>query len=111
MNTSALCDEAFTITLIDAYFAEQISADGPELPFRCRWMNKITKNYENSKKVPFKIAGVGSESKWHIVSGAQTIPNMDLPRQTVDVDFQMRKYPYLPRDVLKKPRVLIGQDN
>jgi hypothetical protein len=58
MNTS-LCDEAFTITLIDAYFAEQIGADGPELPFRCRWMNKITKN---SKKVPFKIAGVGSES-------------------------------------------------
>jgi hypothetical protein len=45
------------------------------------------------------------------VSGAQTIPNIDLPRQTVDVDFQMRKYPYLPRDVLKKPRVLIGQAN
>jgi hypothetical protein len=62
MNTSVLCDEAFTITLIDAYFAEQIGTDGPELPFRCRWMNKITKNYENSKKVPFKIAGVGSES-------------------------------------------------
>jgi hypothetical protein len=30
-------------------------------------MNKITKNYEISKKVQFKIAGVGSESKWHVV--------------------------------------------
>jgi hypothetical protein len=57
MNTFALCDEASTTTLIDASFA-----DGPELPFCCRWMNKITKNYEKSKKVPFKIAGVGFES-------------------------------------------------
>jgi hypothetical protein len=41
---------------------------------------------------------------------------LDLPRQTIVVDFLMRKYPYLPRDVLEKiasvkPRVLIGQDN
>jgi hypothetical protein len=47
---------------------------------------------------------------------ARTIPNLDLPRQTIDVDFLMRKYPYLPRDVLEKvasvkPRVVIGQDN
>jgi hypothetical protein len=80
-------------------------------------LNKITKNYEKSKKVPFRIAGVGSESKWHVgVSGARTIPNLDLPRQTIDVDFLMRKYLYLPRDVLEKvasvkSRVLIGQDN
>jgi hypothetical protein len=33
MNTSALCDETSTITLIDAFLAEQIGADGPELPF------------------------------------------------------------------------------
>jgi hypothetical protein len=50
------------------------------------------------------------------VSGARTIPNLDLPLQTIDVDFLMKKYPYLPRDVLEKvasvkPRVLIGQDN
>jgi hypothetical protein len=31
MNTFALCDEASTNTLIDASFAEQIGADGPEL--------------------------------------------------------------------------------
>jgi hypothetical protein len=80
-------------------------------------MNKITKNYEKPKKVPFKIAGVGSESKWHVVSGVRTIPNLDLPLQTIDVDFlMMRRYPYLSRDVLEKvasvkARVLIGQDN
>jgi hypothetical protein len=101
INTFALC----------ASFAEQIGAVGPELPFCCHWMNKITKNYEKSKKVPFKIA-----SKWHVVSVAQTIPNTDLPRQTIDVDFLMRRYPYLLRDVLEKvasskPKVLIGQDN
>jgi hypothetical protein len=116
MNTFALCDEASTTSFIDASFAEQIGADGPELPFCCRWMNKITKNYEKSKKVPFKIAGVGSESKCHVVSAARTISNLDLPRQTNDVDFLMGKYPYLHRDVLVKvasvnPRVLIGQDN
>jgi hypothetical protein len=114
MNTFALCDEASTTTLIDASFAEQIGADGAELPLCCRWMNKITKNYEKSKMVPFKIAGVGSESKCHVVSGARTIPNLDLPRQTIDADFLMRKYPYLPRDVQEKvasvkPRVLIDQ--
>jgi hypothetical protein len=84
MNTFALC----------ASFAEQVGAVGAELPFCCHWMNKITKNYEKSKKIPFKIA-----SKWH-----------------VDVDFLMRRYPYLLRDVLEKvasskPRVLNGQDN
>jgi hypothetical protein len=36
----------------------------------CRWMNMITKNYKKSKKVPNKIAGIGTESKWHVVSGA-----------------------------------------
>jgi hypothetical protein len=79
-------------------------------------MIKITKNYEKSQKVPFKIAGVGSKSKWHVVSSARTIPYLDLPRQIIDVDFLMRRYPYLPRDVLEKvasfkPKVLIGQDN
>jgi hypothetical protein len=39
MNTCVLCDEASTTTLIDASFAEQIGADGPELAFCCRWMN------------------------------------------------------------------------
>jgi hypothetical protein len=91
MNIFALCDEASMTTLIDASFAMQIGADGPELPFCCRWMNRITKNYEKSKKVPFKIAGVGSESKWHVVSGVQTITNLDLPRQKIDVYFLMRK--------------------
>jgi hypothetical protein len=86
------------------------------LPFCCRWINKITKKYEKSKKEPFKIAGVESESKWHVVSGARTIQNLDLPLQTMDVDFLMRKYPYLPRYVLEKVAsvkltVLIGQDN
>jgi hypothetical protein len=66
--------------------------------------------------VPFKIAGNGSELTWHVVSGARTIPNLDLSRQIIDVDFLMREYPYLPRDVPKKvasvkPIVLIGQDN
>jgi hypothetical protein len=91
-----------TYTLIDASYVEQIGADGPELPFCCRWMIKITK----------KIAG----SKWHVVSSARTIPYLDLPRQIIDVDFPIRKYPYLPRDVLEKvasfkPKVLIDQDN
>jgi hypothetical protein len=27
---------------------------------------------------------------------------LDLPPQIIDVDFMMRKYPYLPRDVLEK---------
>jgi hypothetical protein len=48
MNTFALCHEASTITLTDASFAEKIDADGPELPFCCRWINKITKHYEQS---------------------------------------------------------------
>jgi hypothetical protein len=62
MNTFALCDEASTNTLIDASYVEQIGADGPELPFCCRWMIKITKNYEEIQN-PFNISGVGSESK------------------------------------------------
>jgi hypothetical protein len=49
-----------TITVIDLSFADQIGADGSDFPFCCRWINKITKNYEKSKKVPFKIAGVES---------------------------------------------------
>jgi hypothetical protein len=79
MNTFVLCDEASTTSLIDASFAEQIGTDGPELLFCYRWMNKITKKYEKSKKVPFMIAGDGSESKWHAVSGAKAISNLDLP--------------------------------
>jgi hypothetical protein len=70
-----------------------------------RGLNRITKNYKKSEKVPFKIAGVGCESKWHVVSGARTISSLDLPRQTIEVDFLMKKVTSV------KPRVLIGQDN
>jgi hypothetical protein len=35
-----------------------------------------------------KIAGAGSESKWHLVSGARTIANLDLPRRTIGQDNQ-----------------------
>jgi hypothetical protein len=84
MNTFDLCDEASTTTLIDASFAKQIGADCPELVFCCRWMNKITKNYEKSKKVTFKVAGIGSESKWHV-------------EQTIDVYFLMKLLKTLTR--------------
>jgi hypothetical protein len=70
LNTFAPCDEASMTNLIDASFAEIIGVDGTELPFCCHGMNKITKNYEKSKKLPFKIAGVISELKWHVVNGA-----------------------------------------
>jgi hypothetical protein len=68
-NSFVLCDGASMTSLVDASFAEQIGTDGPELLFCYRWMNKITKKYEKSKKVPFMIAGDGSESKWHESNG------------------------------------------
>jgi hypothetical protein len=89
------------------YFLSKVGADGLELPFCYRWMNKITKNYKY-KKVPFL--------RWLMLDLSRNGMLWVVPQQTIDVDFLMRKYPYLPRDVLEKvasvkPRILIGKDN
>jgi hypothetical protein len=49
-------------------------------------------------------------------ASARTISKLDSPQKLIDIDFLMRKYPYLHRDMLVKvasvnPTVLIGQDN
>jgi hypothetical protein len=103
-------------TLKDETLANQIGSDGPVSPFCCRWMNKISKKYESSRKVKLEVAGISTESKWHVVNGARTIPNLALPCQKIDVKFLMNRYPYLSKDALEtivdaKPKILIGQDN
>jgi hypothetical protein len=116
LNTFAICDEGSTNTLIDESMAEKIGADGPKLPYCCRWMDKTTKQFENSKKVSFEVAAASVNTKWHKVDGARTIPNLNLPRSTIDLEFLLKEYSYLPRDELEKiagakPMLLIGQDN
>jgi hypothetical protein len=98
LNTFANYDEASTNTLIDESMAAKIGADGPEIPYCCRWMDKTTKTFKKSKKVSFEVAGDGENTKSHYVVGARTTPNLNLPQSTIDLDFLMKNYPYLPRE-------------
>jgi hypothetical protein len=110
LNTFAICDEGSTNTLLDQSILTgqnyHTVADG--------WTRR--RNNLQISEVSFEVAGAGINTEWHKLNGARTIQNLNLTQSSIDLEFLMKEYPYLPRDELQKivgskPMLLIGQDN
>lgn len=115
ISTYALLDEAATTTMIDSKVAQEIGLDGPVEPLCYQWLNNVTKNEENSKRVTLELSGIEENSKMYKINEARTVSGLSLPRQTVDVKNMSKKYPYIKKTPIfsfydAQPTILIGQD-
>ena len=113
VHTSALLDEASTVTLLEADLAREIGATGPCIPLTLTWTNQSSQSDEQSMRVQVKIQGDGEE---FIMDGVRTVQQLDLPTQHIDLKAAQDSWSHLAvadahLSVCEKPRLLIGQDN
>lgn len=117
ISTSALCDEASTVTLIDKSLTTQLGIKGPTQPLCVQWTNNIIKEEEESQKVNVTISEDCEDGKSFVMKQVRTVEELSLPRQTFDAEEILRKYEYLSvvgdltRHCDMRPQMLIGHDN
>ncbi|XP_065181934.1 uncharacterized protein LOC135812491 [Sycon ciliatum] len=113
VRTSALLDEASTVTLMDAAIAKEIGAEGPRRPLFLTWTDDSNQTDKRSQSVRVEVEGDGGTFS---LDNVRTVSKMDLPEQQIDVPKLSSRWPHLadsPKIVgaNTKPRLLIGQDN
>lgn len=117
ISTSALCDEASTITLIDKSLTTLLGIKGPTQPLCVQWTNNIIKEEEESQKVNVTISEDCDDGKSFVMKQVRTVDELSLPRQIFDAEEILKKYEYLSvvgdvkRHCDMRPQLLIGHDN
>lgn len=115
--TTALCDEASTITMMDRSFADQLGIHGECQPLCFQWTNNVTRQDNTSEKVELKIAADVDGAKVFTLKGVRTIADLALPHQKFNINEMLERYDYLngAGDVSRvgdiAPMILIGQDH
>lgn len=115
ISVLALCDEASTVTLLDAKIAERLGLTGPSETLCLQWTNDEVSIQQTSLRMDVQISKPDEENNKFIMRGVRTIKNMSLPTQNVNMS-DLRKYRHLKglpiSDIRnEKPLLLIGQDN
>ncbi|KAG5869256.1 hypothetical protein JTB14_017081 [Gonioctena quinquepunctata] len=64
VDTYAVFDGAFPITMIDAKLADEIGATGPFEALKMKWTNSMTSEEYDSKKVNLRIRGQNEETSY-----------------------------------------------
>ncbi|XP_058448717.1 uncharacterized protein LOC131428686 [Malaya genurostris] len=113
LDIFAFVDEGSQLTLLEAEIANQLSIDGPIEPLSLQWTGNVKRNESSSKSVCVEISGSSRRFK---LSGARTVENLMLPRQSMCYRELADKYPHLRglplNDYIETaPKLLIGLDN
>ncbi|XP_049300576.1 uncharacterized protein LOC125774390 [Anopheles funestus] len=114
VDTYAFMDDGSEITLMDESLADELQLEGPHKSLCLKWANHMRHHEEASKTVSIKLSGKGNEI--HSLHAIQTVKGLDLPKQTLNMNSLIKKYPYLAHTPVEsyrdaKPRILIGLDN
>lgn len=115
LATFAFLDEGSSVTLIDEDVANQLKLPGEREQLNLEWFeNGLTTR--STRSVNLRVSGAGRTSDVHYISGAKTVRNLKLPRQTVRFDELHTRYQslkHLPVAEYKNatPKILIGQNN
>lgn len=115
IEVDALFDEGSTASIIDDSLVESIGVDGPVSPITYKWTNEVSRFEADSKVVNFEVASINS-SKFHQLRQVRTTKNIALPKQTLEVETILHKYPYIDPLIVKRlrsanPKLLIGSNN
>ncbi|XP_070854714.1 uncharacterized protein [Drosophila suzukii] len=110
----AFLDEGSSVTLIDASIFDKLGIKGTPSPICLQWTGETTRFENTSVRASIQISGVSSEKRYWL-NNVQTVKNIALPKQTVDMDELRSKYSYLKDLPLEtystQPMLLIGTNN
>ncbi|XP_074039501.1 uncharacterized protein [Leptinotarsa decemlineata] len=110
----ALCDEASTVTLLDAEVAETLGLTGTKESLCLQWTNENVMVEENSVRLDVTVSKI-DDSRMFTMKRVRTVTHMSLPEQHINIS-DWKKFSHLKGVPIKyidheKPSLLIGQDN
>lgn len=113
VRTYATFDDCGGVSLIDESIAQQLQLTGKQSALKVKSYRGEARNEPNSRRVSVSIGGTSLFSTKYTLENVHTVPNIDLPVHTVDVDVIRNTYPHLKNLPLTnstnaKPKVLIG---
>ncbi|XP_062698830.1 uncharacterized protein LOC134284218 [Aedes albopictus] len=116
VETFAFLDDGSSMTLIEQSIADRLGIDDGEfLPLGLTWTGNINRQIKNSKRGSVDVSGLGA-SKSFALNHTRTVPNLELPRQTLKYEELARQYAHLKGLPISSyeavsPGILIGSNN
>ncbi|XP_055626587.1 uncharacterized protein LOC129768750 isoform X1 [Toxorhynchites rutilus septentrionalis] len=115
VSTFAFLDDGSNVTLMEEKIADELGLFGNISSLCIQWTGSVTRKEPKSKQVELRISGVKCKTDYAI-SGVQTIPRLDLPKQSLDYGELSKQFPHLKGLPIQNfsnavPRILIGLDN
>lgn len=112
VKAHAFLDDGSSVTLINKKLAMELGLEGPHELLHLKWTGKTSRT-EKSQRVEVKISGQNSNNDVFILRNVRTVDDLNLPRQSCNVNDIKQQYPYLQNidiqgytDII--PEILIG---
>ena len=111
IRTFAFLDDGASVTLIDRQLFDDLGLTGIKKELELKWTNDISRS-ESSLCGDVQVSGVSGESR-HVLANVFTITNLDLPKQSLDIEALQSKHKHLRHLPIQgytgaKPQILIG---
>ena len=112
VSTYAFLDGGSSVTLLEKELYEKLELEGERKKLVLQWTKGITRA-EDSYETTILLSGGGKNRKLHKLRNVNTVENLELPKQTVNVRELKERHSHLrdlPLDnmVNAKPQLLIG---
>lgn len=116
INTFAFLDDGSSLTMIEESAAAELQLEGAPESLCLKWTADQVREEKDSRRVSLEISGANAESRKYWLHDVRTVKSLSLPRQSVDSQELVKRYPYLSELPIKSyedavPRILIGLDN
>ncbi|KAH8339623.1 hypothetical protein KR067_011866 [Drosophila pandora] len=110
----AFLDEGSSVTLVDASVFQRLGIQGQAAPMSLQWTAETTRIESESVKASVQISEINSD-RFYWLNNVQTVQNLALPKQTVEVKELRSRFQHL-RDLplesySAQPTLLIGSNN
>ncbi|XP_055623313.1 uncharacterized protein LOC129766739 [Toxorhynchites rutilus septentrionalis] len=112
----ALLDDGSSVTLLEQNLADELKAKGIASPLWLKWTGGTCRYEKDSRLTDLQIANHGNPGKRYTIRNVQTVNELLLPEQSMDVTVLKENYHHLRRLPLQsyrsiRPRMLIGANN
>lgn len=113
VHTFAFLDDGSELTLLDRELADELGLKGTEVPLNLRWTGGTERCEQDSRITSLSIKGDQNEAKMFKLDEVQTVKELQLPYQTLDMVEMTKRYPHLrglPIESYEqvRPKILIG---
>ncbi|XP_058826986.1 uncharacterized protein LOC131686971 [Topomyia yanbarensis] len=114
IETFAFLDDGSSLTLIESALVEQLGVGGDPQPLCLKWTGNMSRLEKASMIVQLAVSGCNTQQLE--MKDVRTVKNLNLPRQTLDIEQLSSKHQHLRNLPIfsyydAEPRILIGINN